>query len=145
MNPKTRLSAQELRERRQTLRDTLPPLLPLAEKVARVHGDHELHLEEVSKRLADLSIRLIDHLDREDCVWPAAGEGPGPTSTADAVILEADHVELRGLLHELRAAAGGYVVPDWACSSYQRLLRGLDHLHAEVSLQMQLENVALST
>lgn len=144
MNENARSAAQDLRERRQTLRESLPPLLPLAEKVARVHGEHDPRLSEVCQRLAELASRLTLHLDLEDRVWPGEAGRSGPSSTADAVTLKADHVEVRMLLHALRAAAGGYVPPDWACVSYQRLLRGLEQLHAEVFLQMEIENQALS-
>jgi len=145
MTPESFSAAQDLRERRQTLRDSLPALLPLAQKVARVHGAHDPHLEEVSALLAELSGRLLDHLEREDRAWPAAIARGSPASTAEAVMLKADHVEVRMLLYSLRAAAGGYVAPEWACASYQRLLKGLERLHAEVFLQMEIENQALSS
>ncbi|MBL8957985.1 MAG: hemerythrin domain-containing protein [Myxococcaceae bacterium] len=143
MYENARSAAQDLRERRQTLRESLPPLLPLAQKVARVHGAHDPYLEKVTVLLGALAERVTDHLDREDLLWPV--ERSGPAGTADAVILKADHVEVRMLLYELRAAAGGYVPPDWACGSYRRLLYGLERLHAELFLQMEIENQTLSS
>ncbi len=138
-----RSAAQDLRERRQTLREALPPLLPLAAKVAWVHADHDPCVEKVNVLLGALAERLTDHFAREDRLWPLHPNAH--VGTAEAVLIKADHAEVLDLLHELHAAAGGYVAPDWACGSYHRLLFGLERLHAELFLQMELENETLSS
>ncbi len=130
----------DLRQLRRTLRESLPPLMPLAEKVARVHGGHDPRLVAVNEGLGELARRLVEHLDREDRAEPG-----GQTSPAEAVALKAEHVEVRMLAHALRAAAGGYVPPDWACASYRQLFGRLERLHAELFFQIELESEALGS
>ncbi|MBK7859744.1 MAG: hemerythrin domain-containing protein [Archangiaceae bacterium] len=132
-----------MRLRQQELREALPFLTPLAHKVARVHGDHEPRLREVRDGLDVLAERLTTHLAREERVLDALALGVAPDST-DAVAMRADHVAMLAVLARIRAAAADFVVPDWACGSYTRLMQGLERLEGHLSQQVDLEDAELS-
>ena len=89
--------------RQDVLDTTLPLLLPLAAKVARVHGAHDPRLVEVN----EVCDELLDGIDDE-------------TATQEA-------------MRRLRELSDGYVAPDWACASYRRLLSTLQRLEADLT------------
>ncbi len=122
--------AQSLRTRQQSLREALPFLIPLAEKVARVHGNHVPELIAVNEHLAALAEDLVDHLDHEQ-------------SPIRAAEMKAEHAHLLETLERVRDAAGDYAVPEWACRSYLNLMRGLERFDAQLKRQVELEEAAM--
>lgn len=94
--------------------DTLVTLEALAQKVARVHGDHNPKLRELEAAV----LALI----------PAAREQLTPT-----VGTRPDVAPITPLLARVREAADDFALPEWACNSYRRLFQGLEEL--ERSLQ----------
>lgn len=93
---------QPTQNRQQILDSTLPHLLPLAAKVARVHGAHDPRLIEVSEVCDDLP-------DRAD-----------------------DEQALNESLRRLRTLSDDYEPPEWACTSYRTLLSTLLQLEEDL-------------
>jgi len=129
----------------EPLRDKLPFLLALAQKVARVHGERNERLtrvEEITRRLHD---DLLAHLDREETkLFPAimAG-GPEAAIQAELSVMRTEHLETASLLEELHEATEGFSVPDWACASYRTLFSGLAGLDEDLRRHVHLENHVL--
>lgn len=128
------------------LRKTLPYLVPLATKVARVHGDHEARLPELRDCVIELSDALLPHLDQEEeILFPAL-----VSRTPDRQLIEKElasmhheHLEVGALLERIRTLADDFVAPDWACNSYRTLFAELRDLEADVLKHVHLENHAL--
>jgi regulator of cell morphogenesis and NO signaling len=97
----------------------LAPLVPLAHKVARVHGVRQPHLLDVRDAVQELHETLE--------------AAPG----WDAVLQE--HLDVYGQLEQLREATDGFRVPGHACMSYTRLYRGLEKLEAQLLRHLYLE------
>lgn len=97
-----------------TAGDTLVTLEALAQKVSRVHGDHNPKLRELEAAV----LALI----------PAARERLTPTAG-----VRPDVERITPLLARVREAADDFALPEWACNSYRRLFQGLEEL--ERSLQ----------
>jgi len=129
----------------EPLRNKLPFLVSLAEKVARVHGERNGRLarvEEVTRRLRD---DLLDHLDHEEKgLFPAimAG-GPEETIRAELASMHDEHLATAALLEELADATESFSVPDWACASYRTLFRELAALDEDLRRHIHLENHVL--
>lgn len=126
------------------LRDALPFLVPLAAKVARVHGDKDANLYEVRTLVEDLDAALRPHLDDEEArLFPpiVRGEAP-PAGELDA--MRKEHLEVGALLERLRDAAHDFVVPAGACGSWTTMLRELEALERDVLVHVHLENHVLA-
>lgn len=128
------------------LRRALPFLVPLAQKVARVHGANEPGLREVESIVAELAGALVPHLDQEEQVlFPALMARSSDRAVIDAELktMHADHLAVGAMLHRLRTVANEFDPPGWACNSYRTLFRELEALEADVLRHVHLENHVL--
>lgn len=126
------------------LRDALPFLVPLAKKVARVHGGHNARLLELNDAVAELSDALLPHLEREEQVlFPALSKTDAEVIRAELSNMHDDHLEVKALLERVRVAADDFTLPDWACTSYTTLFRELEALESDVFEHVHLENHVL--
>jgi regulator of cell morphogenesis and NO signaling len=129
------------------LREALPRILPLAAKVAHVHGAHEPRLVPLSAAVRDVSGMLLPHLDDEEQVlFPALlARTPDREAIARelARMLE-DHLAVGAKLAELRALSGDFSTPEWGCTSYRLLMTELEALEGDVLRHVHLENHVLA-
>jgi regulator of cell morphogenesis and NO signaling len=130
----------------EDLRIALPFLGALCAKVARVHGEHDPRLVEVRDTFAALAETLEAHLDVEDRVLFRLVD----LAVADRADVEralggarGDHVKLGAALRRVRELTSDFAAPDWACSSYRRLLAGLRSLEEDLIRHMRVENEIL--
>ena len=132
------------------LRDTLPQLVALADKVASVHGANHPELLEVAALVHVIRADLEPHLMKEERVlFPMirdladATSAPafhcGSLSNPIRVMLS-EHDTVGELLARIRATTGEYRVPDDGCTSYQALYSGLADLEADTHLHVHKEN-----
>lgn len=131
------------------LHDELPLLDALARKVRDVHGERHPDLVLVARLVAAVRADLEPHLSKEERIlFPAirrvveAGGEPGAIDQPIRVMLW-EHEAAGELLEELRAATGGYAVPDDGCASYRMLYERLDALEADTHRHIHLENNVL--
>jgi regulator of cell morphogenesis and NO signaling len=130
------------------LHTELPELDALAAKVEAVHGERHPELADVRRLVADIRAELEPHLMKEERVlFPAiralvAGARDLPFGTVRNPIrmMGLEHEQAGTLLAELRAAAGGYTVPDDGCASYRALYERLAALEADTHRHIHLEN-----
>lgn len=129
------------------LREALPFIVGLANKVARVHGPHDDNLIELAVHVRQISEALLPHLDEEEQVlFPALMMGGDHNTDTIARELESmlkDHLEVGELLAKIRAATRDFTLPDWACMSFRTLFAELHHLESDVLTHVHLENHAL--
>ncbi len=135
------------------LREVLPRLAELADKVAGVHGANHPELATVAHLVHELRADLEPHLLREERVlFPMIRElatataSPhfhcGSLSNPIRVMLT-EHDTVGDLLAQLRASTDSYRVPDDGCASYQALYSGLAELEADTHLHVHKENNVL--
>jgi regulator of cell morphogenesis and NO signaling len=132
------------------LREALPRLVALSEKVAGVHGDRHPELADVQRLVAELRADLGPHLAKEEALlFPMArgwrGEGAAPTSHPESLaatirVLISEHDVIGRLLAEVREVAEDYTVPADGCASYQALYSGLAELELDTHLHVHKEN-----
>lgn len=125
------------------LREELPRLAVMAEKVARVHEerDPEGRLPRVVSTLEELTAELLDHMAREEEeLFPAllaAAEGSDLGRFLD------DHTEAGAALAKLRELADDYRLPEGACNTWRALWAGLEALETTMHEHVHLENNVL--
>lgn len=127
------------------LHETLGPLVELAEKVARVHGDRHLELAEVRAVVAKFAGEIGPHLRKEELIlFPGIAQIEDHSGTfpiwQPIAVMEAEHDEAGRDLARLRALTGNYAIPEDACSSYRRLLEQLAQVERDTLTHVHKEN-----
>jgi regulator of cell morphogenesis and NO signaling len=133
------------------LKEELPLLDALAEKVLSVHGERHPELNQVRALVREIRADLEPHLLKEERIlFPgihdlARGRRDFPFGTvADPIrVMLLEHDRAGDLLAALRAATGSYAVPEDACASYGSLYQRLEALEADTHLHIHKENHTL--
>jgi len=132
------------------LRDELPRLFAMSQRVAHVHGGHTPSLVEVFEVFQGLARELEDHMGKEEqVVFPAIAK----LATGERGELDSLEGPIAGMLHEhneagealakLNALTNGYVPPPEACNTYRALFAGLSDLEEDLHKHIHLENSVL--
>ncbi|MEZ5310085.1 MAG: iron-sulfur cluster repair di-iron protein [Microthrixaceae bacterium] len=131
------------------LREELPRLIALAEKVHSVHGGRHGELAEVAALVRMTEADLTPHMQREELVvfpairqmstnpdfQPKFGNFDGPLS-----VLMAEHDNQGRLLDRLSEITADYTPPADGCASYAALYDGLRQLDQDTRLHVHKEN-----
>jgi regulator of cell morphogenesis and NO signaling len=133
------------------LKEELPLLDALAEKVLSVHGHRHPELHEVRRLVGALRADLEPHLLKEERVlFPAihaiaGGRRDFPFGSVENPIrmMHVEHERAGELLVELRQATGEYTAPDDGCASYRSLYERLAVLELDTHLHIHKENHTL--
>ncbi len=140
----------------EKLRDELPRLAQMADKVLRVHGDrHPSMIPPLAATFSELSGEIASHLDDEESIlFPvvrtldAAGErtarAAGLAATAELARaidgMEHEHVVVGGALARMRTLTHDFTPPEGACNTFRGLFYGLEELERELHEHIHLEN-----
>jgi regulator of cell morphogenesis and NO signaling len=146
--PLARLADHIVATHHYWLREELPRLTALADKVCDAHAARAPFLRRLSAIVADLAADLELHMQKEELVlFPAIASlergGPADGISGPVAVMEDDHDHAGALLAELRELTGDYVVPAWGCRSVQALYQGLRELEADMHVHVHLENNVL--
>lgn len=128
------------------LRQVLPFLVPLSQKVARVHGPTEPRLIELRELVVAIRDALEPHLLlEEEQLFPAMLAGDRPEVVArELATMHAEHGAVGELLHQVRAVTCDFALPGSACNSYRTLFAELETLEADVLTHVHVENHVLA-
>jgi len=131
------------------LRNELPRLQAMADRVAHVHGGHTASLVEVRNVFTGLRAELESHIMKEEQIlFPAiAGitsgtQAPTPLDGPISCMLR-EHEDAGGALEHLSALTSGYTPPADACNTYRALFAGLADLEEDLHRHIHLENAVL--
>ncbi|MDQ8184619.1 iron-sulfur cluster repair di-iron protein [Pelagicoccus sp. SDUM812002] len=134
----------------QFLRDELPRLFAMSQRVAHVHGGHTPSLVEVFEVFAGLAKELEDHIGKEEKVLFPAVENLASAEKAGQVSLNApveamlrEHDDAGEALAKLRELTNGFTPPPDACNTYRALFAGLADLEEDLHKHIHLENSVL--
>lgn len=131
------------------LRQELPRLYAMSDRVARVHGGHTPSLIEVYNVFREMAEELVDHVAKEEgVVFPAVaslsrGETPKFALDAPLKVMFREHDEAGAALARLRELTNGYQPPPDACNTYRALFAGLQDLEEDLHKHIHLENSVL--
>lgn len=131
------------------LRDELPALRALVDKVATAHGDRHPELRDVQAAFHVTADELEQHMLKEEHIlFPAcveleqgtASRFPFGSVEAPIAMMVHEHDEVAAGLAGMREATRGYEPPSDACISYRAMLERLAVLEADTHRHVHEEN-----
>lgn len=135
------------------LKEELPRLSFLVDKVANVHGGAHPELLELRGMFERLRAELDEHTAKEErMLFPACKEIEGaetiPSLPFGSVknpiaAMMAEHVDTGEGLGKIRELTGEYAVPKDACNTYRAMLDGLADLERDTHYHVFKENSIL--
>ena len=135
------------------MKDELPRLDALTEKVFEVHGDADPRLADVRRAFVTLYEEVVGHMEKEEQVlFPivrqmesardlAACDG-GSVATPIRQ-MEHEHDEAGKALAIMHGFTDEYQPPQWACNTYRAMLDGLKQLEWDLHQHIHKENNVL--
>lgn len=131
------------------IRDEIPRLHAMSQRVAHVHGPHTPSLVDVFHIFSAMSEELVSHIQKEENdlfpVVSAISRGEKPENLdkdpIDAMMHE--HEETGAALKKLRELTQDFQPPPEACNTYRALFAGLEELEADIHRHIHLENTVL--
>lgn len=135
------------------LRQELPRLAMLIEKVARVHGDKHPWMREIDQVFAGLTQELTSHMAKEEQVlFPlirameagdAAARAPGRGVQDPIRVMEMEHDSAGDALARMCELSSTYTAPEGACNTFLATLDGLRELELDMHAHIHKENNVL--
>ena len=144
-----------LSEHHDWLKLNLPRIAQLAEKVARVHGEHAPEVVEAGRLFDAIFQELLPHLEKEEMLlFPAAlhleatgtillGCHPIDSLEGPMGVMEHDHREVGASLEELAKVTDGFCPPERACNTWRAFYDALRELDRNTRAHVHLENEVL--
>ena len=138
------LIAHILNRYHETHRTELEWLIPLAQKVERVHGDHENAPTGLSAALIALYDDLDQHMQKEEQVlFPLMLKGPNPMIVHPIAQMRHEHRDATDLLAAVSRTTHGLRLPAGACGSWTALYTGLRKFSDDLLAHIHLEDNVL--
>ena len=133
------------------LRHELPRLGAMAQKVAKVHGEHHPEMVEVAGVLETLDGELMQHMFKEERIlFPAiraletgSGERFPGSIEGPMGVMEHEHDVAGQLLERMSVLTSTYTPPEDACNTFRALLSGLRELEVDLHEHIHEENNVL--
>ena len=152
--PMARLVDHIVQRHHAYLREQLPRLGGLLEKVVARHGEQHPHLIELREVYAAMWNELLNHLMKEEVVlFPFVREldqalragQPAPQFHCGSVrqpihVMEDEHQSAGEALRRMRQLTLGFTPPEDACETYRVLMDGLIDLESDLHLHIHKEN-----
>lgn len=135
------------------LKDELPRLMQIANKVASVHGEKDPALLDLARVFEAFSNELTEHMQKEENVlFPLCRELESSnarplmhcgTVKNPVAVMEREHADAGDALAEMRRLTHDFTPPDWACNTYRVLLQSLAKLEKDMHVHVHKENSIL--
>lgn len=131
------------------LRQELPRLSQMSQRVAKVHGGHTPALIEMAHVYEGMFDELWSHLTKEEQIlFPAiedlsTGRSHGFPLDGPISRMLQEHDDAGAALKRLRELSHGFVPPPEACNTYRALFAGLADLETDLHKHIHLENAVL--
>ncbi|MCB1060331.1 MAG: iron-sulfur cluster repair di-iron protein [Calditrichaeota bacterium] len=131
------------------LKNALPHLGEMAEKVYRVHGERHPEMLDVLQTFSGLFAELDSHMYKEENIlFPAVKrieQGSLPAEAAAQLfgpisVMEQEHESAGQALLKLRELTNDYTPPADACNTFRGLFAGLEELERDLHWHIHKEN-----
>lgn len=125
-------------------RADLASLVPLAERVERVHADDPEAPRGLARALGALAVALDDHMAKEEMIlFPAMRAGGAEGIGHPIAVMRADHDDHAEGIARIRQLTHDLIPPDHACGSWRSLYGGAAALIDDLAAHIALENDVL--
>lgn len=126
------------------LRDELPELISMADKVEEVHRNNPACPRGLASHLRTIHSAILDHLTKEEQVlFPMIRSGYRDRAGAPIRVMEQEHEDHGRNLEYLRALTRDFTAPPEACVTWKALYLRLNRLSDELMEHIHLENNVL--
>lgn len=147
------LAAEIVATHHKFLREHIPYMNQLLDKVVRVHGDRHTELKELHPIVHTTTETLLTHLDdEENGLFKLAQEHKDDTPLSAEQLkvaqewidsLEKEHVEVGQQLQRIRELTSDYTPPADGCGSYRLLFTKLKQMEEDTHMHVMKENYVL--
>jgi len=125
-------------------REDLASLVPLADRVERVHADDPDAPTGLAAAIRTLAGEMEDHMAKEEMIlFPAMRAGVGPGIEHPIAVMRADHDDHTENIALVRQLTNDLTPPEHACGSWRSLYGGLAALFDDLAAHIALENDVL--
>lgn len=148
--PLKELITHIVRKHHDYLREELPRLSGLIDKVTTKHGSLHLGLVELQKTFEEFKTHLLEHIEEEEkIVFPAIENMISHKQRApltEEVLhkhlnsLDAEHSEAGAALEKMHQLTNGYTPPKGACTTHRVMLNSLAALEKDMHEHVHKEN-----
>lgn len=136
------------------VKESIPAIRLWADKVAKVHGDHNPETIRIAHLFTEISDELTSHMFKEENVLfpyivdlvnsiktgkPAALRGFG-TVVNPIRMMEHEHETVGNLFKEIETLSGNFTPPEHACNTFRALYSALKEFEDDLFLHIHLEN-----
>ena len=124
------------------LKEELPRLVAMAQKVLNVHKDKDPEmLTELTEVILGLQAELEQHMAKEEQIlFPMIKQGKGARADGPIAVMLQEHESAGAALKRLRELTHDYDVPVNACNTWRALWHGLAALEESLHQHIHLEN-----
>lgn len=138
----------------QYVSKAIPQILPLAQKVADVHGENHPEVVLINELFDELAGELLSHMQKEEQIlFPyikkiVVDESAGRCSDSFCFgsilspisVMEQEHENAGIILKELFRLSNGYTAPEDACNTFRVLYGKLKEFEDDLHRHIHLEN-----
>ncbi|MCB0477845.1 MAG: iron-sulfur cluster repair di-iron protein [Crocinitomicaceae bacterium] len=130
-------------------KETMEQILPLINKVARVHGDWKAELVKINNHFISLHTELTTHMMKEENVlFPyivqlsrgLVAESPFGSIEYPIKNMELEHDVAGDLILRIEELSDNYTLPEGACNSYTVVYKLLREFQDDLMQHIHLEN-----
>lgn len=126
------------------LREELPQLVEMAQKVERRHAEKQSCPHGLAEILSTAHHAVVDHLFKEEQIlFPMIRAGRGAHAAAPIHVMEVEHDDHAANLRRIRTLTADLEAPPEACATWQALYLRLGQLEQELMEHIHLENNVL--
>jgi regulator of cell morphogenesis and NO signaling len=133
------------------LKEELPRLVEMAERVARKHAEHDARLPEIAAATRELAEEMICHMQKEEFVlFPLVRQIDAGRGSASAALLsgpihqmEDEHQAAGDATARLRLLTDGFSLANAICNTHRALLDGLARFETDLHRHVHKENNVL--
>lgn len=126
------------------LRQGLPELIAMSEKVEAVHAGKPNLPAGLAGLLRRVNDEMLDHMAKEEQVlFPLILAGRGGDTAGPVQVLELEHASHKEDLLAIRGLTDDITPPPHACATWQALYLGLQRFEQELMEHIHLENNVL--
>ncbi|MCC6414788.1 MAG: iron-sulfur cluster repair di-iron protein [Opitutaceae bacterium] len=134
------------------LKNEMPRLVEMANRVATRHGENDPRLFEVAAATRGLADEMFDHMEKEEiALFPLVRRienSAGSACACDMLAapirqMEIEHDDAGRAISHLRELTDGFSIPDAFCNTHRALLAGLAAFEADLHRHVHKENSIL--
>lgn len=132
----------------------IPQIIPLAQKVAEVHGEIHPEVIQIRDLFEGLADELLSHMQKEEQIlFPFIKKLLDTTTSQDEIdnfhcatvqgpisVMEAEHDNAGIVLKEISKLSNGYTLPEGACNTFRVLYGKLNEFENDLHRHIHLEN-----